>query len=256
MIDFGEFLKLFGIFLFMETVMLPEARDYWDAQAVGPYNPQNMGRYMSRTRFEQIVSVLNSFLSPESVRKGELDDYWKSMEELVSALSQQFQNALKPGSCLTLDESMIKGYHRSLPGKVKIIRKPTPIGNEVLDICDSDTLIVLNLELNCGKEKNADKEFVKEYGATTAAALRLSRPWWGTGRTVFQDSWFGSIKSCEQLIDRGLYSVSLVKTAHKNHPRQLLSDVALSKGEWISAVPTLDGAAKIWCCRYIDRKPF
>ena len=256
LITFAEFLKLFGIMMFMETVVLPERRDYWELESVGPYNPQHMGRYMTRQRFEQILPLISSFLTPECIKKKELDQYWKSMNNLLTALTKQFQKVLIPGSHLTIDESMIKGYHRSLPGKVKIKRKPTPVGNEVLDLCDSETLIVLNMEFNEGKDNNSTKEFVKEFGVTTATALRLSKPYWGTGRVVYQDSWFGSVKTCEELLKRGVYSVAIVKTAHKNFPRELLAAKPLRKGEWISAAPTAEGAAKIWCCRYMDRKPF
>ena len=255
-ITFGEFLTLFGILLFMETVVLPEQKDYWETTAIGPYIAQNMGRFMTRERFVSLLSVMTVFLDPESIKKKDLQAYWTKMNSLVEALTSQFQKALLPGTNLTLDESMIKSYHRNLPGKIKIKRKPTPVGNEILDLCDSDTLIVLTMEFNQGKESNAAKEFVKEYGATTAAALRLTRPFWGTGRIVYEDSWFGSVKLCEQLLQRGLYTVGLVKTAHKNYPKSLLGTVSLKKGEWCSTVPTSESAAKLWCCRYVDRKPF
>ena len=255
-IMFGEFLKLFGILLYMETVVLSERKDYWGTASMGPYTPQLIGKYMKRDRFEQILPLFSAFLSPDLIKKKELIEYWSLMDNLIVALNNQFQKALIPGFNLTLDESMVKGYHRLLPGKVKIRRKPTPVGNEILDLCDSETLIVLALEFNQGKEMNAVKEFVDDFGATTAAALRLSQPYWGTGRVVFQDSWFGSVKTCEELLKKGLYSVGVVKTAHKNFPKVLLADKNLAQGEWASAVPTADGTAKIWSCRYVDRKAF
>ena len=43
---------------------------------------------------------------------------------------------ITPGSFITLDESMIKSFHHDLKGKIEIIRKPRPIGNEMKNISD------------------------------------------------------------------------------------------------------------------------
>lgn len=255
-VSFGEFLTFFGIMIYMETVALPERRDYWGTETVGPYTAQNLGRYMSRGRYERLLHCLCVFLDKDAIEDKDLQRYWDSMDGLTDALCKKFQEALTPGRDLTLDESMIKSYHQDLPGKIKIRRKPRPVGNEVYDLCDAETLIVLVLEFNKGKHINPDKEFVKELGATTACSLRLTKPYWGSGRVVYLDSWFGSIKTCSELLDRGLYCVGVVKTAHKLYPKELLAGEKLEKGEWVSASPTADGAAKIWCCRYMDRKPF
>ena len=42
-----------------------------------------------------------------------------------------------PGHTSTLDESMIKSYHRNLKGKLKIIRKPRLIGNEIKNMLNA-----------------------------------------------------------------------------------------------------------------------
>ena len=39
MTDIEDFLCQLGILLYMETVILPESRDYWDAQSMEQYNP-------------------------------------------------------------------------------------------------------------------------------------------------------------------------------------------------------------------------
>jgi len=119
-----------------------------------------------------------------------------------------------------------------LTGKVKIIRKPRPVGNEIKDISDARTHIVVRLELNEGRQRMQEKEFVPEYGATTATVLRLTKDFQGTGRTVIADSyWFGSVKSAAELMKVGLYSIMVVKTAHKNFPRELLNETELERGE-------------------------
>ena len=51
---------------------------------------------------------------------------------------------------------------------------------------------------------------------------------------VVADSWFGSVKSAVELQKRGLFSIMLVKTAHKNFPQTLLGEACLQRGEWQS----------------------
>ena len=77
---------------------------------------------------------------------------------------------------------MIKTFHRNLKGKIKIIRKPRPIGNEIKNLSDVMSNIVLNLELYEGKGIISGKDFVKKYGATTAITLPLTQPYHGTGK--------------------------------------------------------------------------
>ena len=51
------------------------------------------------------------------------------------------------------------------------------------------------------------------------------------------DLWFASVVTSELLLEHGLHSVGVVKTAHKHFPKALLDgEAALSKGEWRSVV--------------------
>ena len=109
------------------------------------------------------------------------------MLDFVTAVNDRFQKALAPDTYIALDESMIKSIHRNLRGKTKIIRKPRPIGNEIKNLEDAASQIVLNLELYEVKEPMVTKEFVKPCGATM---LRLTQPYHGSGRRVIADSRF------------------------------------------------------------------
>ena len=79
------------------------------------------------------------------------------------------------------------------------------------------------------------KKGVKEYGATCATTLRLTEPWKGSGRIVIGDSWFSSVKTASKLFtENGLYSIMLVKTAHKLFPVSHLSQHDITCGELIA----------------------
>ena len=114
--------------------------------------------------------------------------------EFVAAVNDLLQRPLAPGSYITLDESMIKLFHRNLHGKIKIIEKPRPLGNEVKNLTDAASEIFFNLEWHEGKEPMSTKEFVQPFGATLATTIRLTQPYHGRSCGVIADSWLGSVK--------------------------------------------------------------
>ena len=132
---------------------------------------------MTRHRFEEILQNLQFSFS------GDKD---QQVLDFLESVNKAFQNAVRPGDYLCLDESMVKAFHKNLKGKMKIIRKPRPIGNEFKTLCDARSKIVLFAEQYKGKEFMASKEYVDELGATTACCLCLTNPWKGTGRIVME----------------------------------------------------------------------
>ena len=69
----------------------------------------------------------------------------------------------------------------------------------------------------------AKKQFVDDLGATAATCLRLTESYPLSDRMVI--SWFGSVKSAmEPELRNDLYSIMLVKTVHKNYPKELLAE--------------------------------
>ena len=113
--------------------------------------------------------------------------------------------------------------------------------------------IVISLELYKDKDIMSGKDHVWEYGATTATTLRLTQPYHGSGRCIIADSWFGSIKSASELMRQGLYSIMLVKTAHRDFPHQLLGEEPLQRGEWKAYITNKVGV-KLQACRFCDLK--
>ena len=85
-----------------------------------------------------------------------------------------------------------------------------------------------------------EKEHVSKYGATCATTLHLATDFHGTGRIVIADSWFGSVKMAIALKQSGLYSIMIVKTAHKRFPREALDSHDLEIGEWVAYNATFD----------------
>ena len=116
-----------------------------------------------------------------------------------------------------------------------------PIRNEIKDLAHARSCIAVKLELYEGKETMKEKEHVSKYGATCATTLRLTTDFHGTGTIVKADSWFGSVKTATALKQSGLYSIMIVKTAHKRFPREALDSYDLETGEWVAYNAKFDG---------------
>ena len=172
----------------------------------------------------------------------------------LDAVNAVFKESMIAGDTLVIDESMVKSFHKNLKGTMKIIRKPRPIGNEFKVLSDGYSQIVLHVELYEGKEIMQTKKYVQDHGATTATCLRLTEYWKDSGRVVIGDSWFGSVNSAYHLFkEHRLFSILLVKTAHRYFPRDLLHEQAIQRGEWTSAKTTMDDV-NLLAVRFLDLK--
>ena len=138
-IDFGEFLHVIGIFLTMEVHEIHGLRRLqWSNEHNGIFSSMNFGEIISCKQFESIIANLQLSLSKSPDQQ---------VLDILDAVYTQFKQAVRPGSFITLDESMIKSFHHHLKGKIKIICKPRPIGNEMKNMSDGISKIVLHLEL-------------------------------------------------------------------------------------------------------------
>ncbi|CAG8819695.1 41709_t:CDS:2, partial [Gigaspora margarita] len=136
------------------------------------------------------------------------------------AFNENLSKAITPGSSLCIDESMCQwmGKIDKGPFQRKIPRKPHPIG--------------------------------------LATMLRLTEPWFHSGRTVIADSWFGNTNACTTLYKYGLYSILQLKKRRywpKNIPSDITSALNNDYGSSISRVRKLDGI-DLTVCSIRDRK--
>ena len=72
--------------------------------------------------------------------------------------------SVSPGFFLTLDKNMVNSLHHNLIGKIKIICKPRPIRNEIKNMADGLSNVMLNMELSESKDLMKNKVNVQEYG--------------------------------------------------------------------------------------------
>lgn len=119
---------------------------------------------------------------------------------LMEAIKTSWNAAWTPGCRLVIDESMLWWTGCTPAHKTVMPRKPTPLGFQMKTLVDGSSGILLNMELCDGKEVQQKKPYVKDFGATCACTLRLTERWWGTGREIIGDSWFGSVNTVTALL--------------------------------------------------------
>lgn len=159
-------------------------------------------------------------------------DDWREVRGLIDAFNKHRIEVVTPGPKLICDEAVSpwdgleQKYHEAgCPHVTRIPRKPEDSGVELKCSADCGTGIMLQLEIQEGKEKMNRKEYVQAFGATTACTLRLVKPWFHTHRTVLGDSWFASVKTLVKLHEvGGLFFSGVVKTASREYPMQFLKD--------------------------------
>ncbi|CAG8850620.1 40853_t:CDS:2, partial [Gigaspora margarita] len=116
-------------------------------------------------------------------------------------------NAVLPGSYLCIDESMCQWM-----GKVD---KAT---------ADAQINLILRLDPVEPSKYTTRKKILDRYPPTVASVLRLTEPWFHSGRTIIGDSWFGSIDTCVSLYDHGLYSILQIKK-RRYWPKKIPYDI-------------------------------
>jgi len=209
----------------------------WDRPVVGSKrnfrdNGADFGEYMSLTRFTRLKKVI---LSPFTDTEDAAVNPWSKADAMVDAFNLCRARVMTVLSgFFTVDESM-SAYrprstkHGNLPSLSHIPRKPEPLGTEFKNLACCVTGIMMKLELQKKADVMHTKEHYRSYGATVACTLRLSD---GQGDeedwTIFGDAWFGSLNTTKALMKRRVgksgktYFTGIVKTAHKNYPKEFL----------------------------------
>ena len=85
----------------------------------------------------------------------------------------------------------------------------------------------------------ADKEYVSEVGKAAAVALRCSKPWHHSGRTIILDAGFAGLAAATGLARRGLYMIGNVKGGHSQFPKKWLLDHVPQRGMRVTATSSI-----------------
>ena len=267
-----EWFQFLGILIAMSFVGgLP--RDTLWAEPGEKLISYNFGRWMSRNRFETILAAFSFTVDAD----GEEDDAngtedetsdktktrrtFESIQSVVNAFNKQRNSGFEPGTHLCVDESVSEWRGKDAkhmdgcPHVTKIIRKPKGVGEEITDLCDVETGIMLRLELVENKSIMRQKKYHARYGSGTGYLLRLTEDFRGSGRAVNADSAFASVNGCVALQKQhGLHFAGIVKTAHSKFPKDYLLEAPVQeRGDHIVALAQEEGV-KMLAVGWADKK--
>ena len=232
--------QFLGIFLLMSLYPQASRREFWpsdDGETFTfegkPLVTMNFKPVMKRYIFDHMLQAIGQSLPPCTA---DPESPFRDVKPLWDAMNKKWSEAAVMSKYIVLDESMIRWLGKHMPGWMHIPRKPRPFGAELKVVACGVTGLVHFVELQEGKTRMANKEYVKEYTDQVAIVLRLTKLWHGSRRSVIADSWFGSVRSILALFTFGLYGILNVKTAHQNYPKQKLTELGgvsqASKKKW------------------------
>jgi len=244
-VSVDDLLQWIGVWMYMLAFDQPGGRAAFWTEPKGGYGPRHrLAAYLSMgkngekgpTWFEKMVATF--FLPQYNLGDNEYtpNDPFVKTRRWWNSLRDGFFSAVEASWLLVLDESMVRWTGVGMPGLMVILRKPTPIGLELHTLCCAICGILVWFEVYEGKEAMEKKPFCDKYGKSIALSLRMLVKYFGTGRVLIADSWFGSVACAIALLRKGVFSVMNVKTATKNYPKdQLMNEVGEIKGNTAEA---------------------
>jgi hypothetical protein len=215
-----------------------------DSDPLGLLPTPYLDRFLSRSIFEKILS----FFDVDVVGL----DMWAGLRPVVRMFRNSFNTRITAGGTVVVDESFCATEMAETPSwalKAGFIfpdtsaplqknpEKPKGVGYEFYTSC---TVTADGQALMIGMEPvgSTEKHFTEDYGAITAAVLRIVEPYFDSWRVVIADSRFASYELAVALLERGLYFCGVVKNNTRSYPKAFLHRriATMKKGEWVSAV--------------------
>lgn len=187
---------------------------------------------MSFTRFK----ALSDCLRLDQFVEGAIgQDPYKPIRSFVEGFNERRVAVVIPGRDIVVDECMStwKGIesifsHESFIHITKLKRKPRGIGIESKCAADGSSCIMLQLEVQEGKDAPL-RAFEPEHQPHTAVVMRLMNPWSGSGRLGIADAHFSSLSTCAALLNQGLWYIGIVKGCTKGYPVKFAEELEDSK---------------------------
>ena len=235
-----EFWIFFGLMIVART--FGRDGEIWDSTTrhEGEVPICDYTKDMTRARFKAIRSVM-PWLFADMDKEG--TDPWFQITKGIEGFNRNRMEKVWASFTKVVDES-ISAFrprttkHGNLPHLSWVLRKPEPLGTEFKVVADSETGMLLHLELMRGKHKGMeDLKYAKQYKATCATVVRLQE---ATARTtnvdrkgdthaipketLMGDSWFTSVQAAIQVALRGGNYIGVLKTAYNGYPKKFIQD--------------------------------
>ena len=143
---------------------------------------------MQLTFYEEIE---RAFFLPTYGRSA--DNVFDHVKLFANQWNINMAQALIPGECVTVNESMGGWTGKAMYGLMHAHRKPTPNGQESRTTACSITGVIIRSMICEGNELMSTKKHIQEHGKNPAKAPRYTEKWQVSVRTVILDSGFMDI---------------------------------------------------------------
>ena len=246
-ISSATILKLFGYLLALTRTTSRRKNLFSECDGLFPV-PRigtRFGLYQHRT--DRLLQALRFY----PLTDVDINDKWR---RLIDAFNASCAELFYLSWQICVDESMSAWRGKDgnccsdgLPHVSKIDRKLKGVGTELKDVADAESEVIIQIEIQEGKEEMNKKEYMDVYKkASTSQVLRLTKPWHGAGRAVYADSAFASVTTAIACRQKGLHFTGLVKTARTKFPKKFLDSWEYKElGDSVTLVAQHDGCPLI-----------
>ena len=140
------------------------------------------------------------------------------------------QRNYSPSEYLTIDE-MLAAFRGRCIFKIYIPSKPNKYGIKIMILADAKTHYLVNAHVYVGKEDVPQD--MRNFSVPTQHVLRLVTPVEKTNRNISGDCWLSSIEVAEELKNRGLTYVGMMRKNKRQIPTEFLPHKKRSVGSSI-----------------------
>lgn len=217
--DIEEMQKFLGIVLWMGLIQLPQLRDYWSTNML--YG-NNIPKIMSRNRFEMLLAMLHT-CDNEGPR--DPDDRLFKISKFLDILQPKFKSSYIPEELVCIDESNVP-FRGRIHFRQYIPNKRHKYGIKVFKLCVSGGY-TWSFKVYTGKERAGDISVAEKIVTELMDSLLDS------GRTVYTDNWYTSVRLSKQLINRDTHLVGTLRQNRRNNPSDVVN-AKLKKGQVVA----------------------
>lgn len=215
--DDEEMRRFFGVIFVMGLNKVPHINDYWSKKSI--YRNEFICSVMPRDRFLIILKFWH-FCDESMDNTG--DKLYK-IRQIQDMLNNRYQEVLRPGKILVIDESMIPWRGR-LKFRQYIKNKSHKYGVKLYKLCTPEGYSY-NTIVYTGKEGNNREQ---NHGQKTV--LRLIRGLENEGRIVVADNFYSSVGLAEELLTKKTFYCGTLLSNRRGLPKTVVS-TKLKKGQ-------------------------
>ncbi|KAJ8935510.1 hypothetical protein NQ314_012764 [Rhamnusium bicolor] len=153
------------------------------------------------------------------------------IRNIIELCCKQFQETLEPAEELMIDESMVPWRGR-LVFRQYLPAKSHKYGVKVYKICTPEGY-TYDLRVYAEKNDPTGTATAKANGHTYNICMELLEKVINSGRIIYMDNYYTSVKLCKDLLERKTYICGTLRSNRRGNPRDVCSK-KLKKGEIFS----------------------